>query len=228
MKSLIYKELKLAMHPICYVFVFFFPLLVIIPSYPVAIGFIYVLSAYPILFLGANKGQQSNDLLFTALLPVRKRDIVLARITTVFLLHSIFILISSALVPVGLLIKENILAQGGTVEDVGIGLEGFVGVVAIVLVGYSIADLIFFPIYYKRGKSIVMSTLLMIFAFAFYLAFFSVIIPYMDGGEAYVNFLTKSEIWVKLLVLLGAIVIYIGAHILVYILSYKRLEKVDF
>jgi len=40
------------------------------------IGFIYILSCYPILFLGANKGQQSNDLLYSTLLPIRKKDIV--------------------------------------------------------------------------------------------------------------------------------------------------------
>ena len=63
MKALLYKEFKLAMHPICYVFIAMFPLMILIPSYPIAIGFLYVLTCYPILFLGANKGQQSNDLL---------------------------------------------------------------------------------------------------------------------------------------------------------------------
>ena len=62
MKALIYKEFKLSMHPICYLFVAAFPLMILIPSYPIGIGFIYVLTCYPILFLGANKGQQSNDL----------------------------------------------------------------------------------------------------------------------------------------------------------------------
>ena len=53
MKALIYKELKLAMHPICYVFIVLFPFMILIPSYPLGIGFIYVLTCYPILFLGA-------------------------------------------------------------------------------------------------------------------------------------------------------------------------------
>ena len=74
MKALLYKELKLAMHPICYVFIALFPFMILIPSYPIAIGFLYVLTCYPILFLGANKGQQSNDLLYSTLLPIRKKD----------------------------------------------------------------------------------------------------------------------------------------------------------
>ena len=80
MKALIYKEFKLAMHPICYIFIVLFPFMVLIPVYPLGISFIYILACYPILFLGANKGQQSNDLLYSTLLPVRKKDIVLARI----------------------------------------------------------------------------------------------------------------------------------------------------
>ena len=67
MKALLFKELRLAMHPICYVFIVLFPFMILIPSYPLGIGFIYVLTCYPILFLGANKGQQSNDLLFSTL-----------------------------------------------------------------------------------------------------------------------------------------------------------------
>ena len=48
MKPLIYKELKLSMHPICYIFVALFPLMILIPSYPIGIGFIYILSCHPI------------------------------------------------------------------------------------------------------------------------------------------------------------------------------------
>ena len=82
MKALIYKEFKLAMHPICYLFIVLFPFMVLIPIYPLGISFIYILTCYPVLFLGANKGQQSNDLLYSTLLPVRKKDIFLARIIT--------------------------------------------------------------------------------------------------------------------------------------------------
>ena len=108
MKALLYKEFKLAMHPICYVFVFAFPLMILIPSYPIAIGFIYVLSCYPILFLGANKGQQSNDLLYSTLLPVRKKDIVLARILTIAIIQFTFMAVMSALLPIALLIQNKI------------------------------------------------------------------------------------------------------------------------
>ena len=231
MKALLYKEFKLAMHPICYIFVFVFPFMVLIPSYPIAIGFIYVLTCYPILFLGANKGQQSNDLLYSTLLPVRKKDIVLARILTVAIMQATFILVMSALVPLAFLIQESIVAtspENATPEIPGLGLEGFVSVLGIAIIGYAIADLIFFPIYYKHGKSIVMSTLLTILGFVTYIIVFTVVIPYIKGLEGYKTFLCDSGLGYQFIVLGVALLIYAVAHILVYKISAKRLEKVDF
>ena len=230
MKALIYKEFKLAMHPVCYVFVAVFPLMILIPSYPIAIGFIYVLSCYPILFLGANKGQQSNDLLFSTLLPVRKKDIVLARIITVIIMQAAFMLIMSALLPLALYINANVILpeEATKMTTAGLPFEAFVSILSIAIIGFALADLIFFPIYYKNGKSIVMSTLFTILGFVVYLAIFTIILPYVPGiGEGYVSFLS-DKLWLQFIFLGVAILISFGLHVLIYHISSKRLEKVDF
>ena len=227
MKALIYKELKLAMHPICYVFICLFPIMILIPSYPLGIGFIYILSCYPILFLGANKGQQSNDLLYSTLLPVRKKDIVLARIFTVIFMQVASTLIQCALFPLALLINNSIKAAAENPADYvipGLGLNSFVLLLGIVIIGYAIADLIFFPIYYKHGKSIVMSTLLTIFGFVVYIGFFTIALPYIPG----LGFLNDLHIGIQFAILGLAILISFGIHAIVYHVSSKRLEKVDF
>ena len=152
MKALIYKEMRLSMHPICYIFIALFPLMILIPSYPLGIGFIYVLTCYPILFLGANKGQQSNDLLYSTLLPVRKKDIVMARIFTVIFMQVAFILVMTALYPVARIINNAVAQSAEKPEEYmipGLGLDSYVLLVAIALIGYAIADIIFFPIYYN-------------------------------------------------------------------------------
>ena len=231
MKALLYKEFKLAMHPICYVFIAMFPLMILIPSYPIAIGFIYVLTCYPILFLGANKGQQSNDLLYSTLLPIRKKDIVKARIMTVVIMHIAFIALTSALYPVAVLINKSIyeaaLAEdpsANPITNAGLGLHSYVLVLAFVLVGFALADLIFFPIYYKNGKSIVMSTLMMIIGFVIYLGIFTIGLPYIPG----LGFMNELPLYAQFIALGAAILIYIALHFVVYKASYKRLEKVDF
>lgn len=234
MKALIYKEFKLAMHPICYLFVALFPLMILIPSYPIAVGFIYVLAAYPILFLGANKGQQSNDLLYSVLLPVRKKDIVLARIITVVTMQLVSILIMSALYPASLAINtaiaQSVEAQKAAGEAVkapsipGLGLNSYVLIIAIAIIGYSIADLIFLPIYYKKGKWIVMPTLLTILTFITYLGITTIALPYIPGLEI----LNNLSIGIQFIALAVAILISVLVHILVYKISSSRLEKVDF
>ena len=231
MKALLYKEFKLAMHPICYVFIAMFPFMILIPSYPIAIGFIYVLTCYPVLFLGANKGQQSNDLLYSTLLPIRKKDIVKARIMTVLFMHLAFIALTSALYPVAVMINNSI-TESAIAEDpsanpimtAGLSLQSYVLVLAIVLVGFAIADLIFFPIYYKKGKSIVGSTLAMIIGFVVYLGIFTIGLPYVPGLE----FLNELPLLVQFIALAVSIVAYAALHYAVYRISSKRLERVDF
>ena len=226
MKALLYKEFKLAMHPICYLFIALFPLMILIPGYPLAIGFIYVLSCYPILFLGANKGQQSNDLLFSTLLPVRKKDIVLARIITVIFMQVAFMVIMSLLYPIAYNVTGNIVDEetGKVLQNAGFNLNSYVLVLAIALVGFALADLIFFPIYYKHGKSIVMSTLLTILGFVVYLGVTTIALPYIIGVEV----CNSIALWIQFVALAGAIVLSALIHILVYRISSKLLERVDF
>ena len=228
MKALLYKEFKLAMHPICYVFIALFPIMILIPSYPLAVGFIYVLSCYPILFLGANKGQQSNDLLFSTLLPVRKKDIVLARIFTVIIMQLAFIAILSALMPFARFLQNWIVESGGDpkeIENIGISLNGYVSVLAIVIIGYAIADIIFFAIYYKNGKSIVMSTLFTILGFITYLGIFTIGLPLaLEPVKAFL----EGNIGIQFALLGGAILISAVLHFFAYKISAKELERVDF
>lgn len=227
MKALIYKELKLSMHPICYLFIVLFPLMLLIPSYPLGISFIYVLTCYPILFLGANKGQQSNDLLYSTLLPVRKKDIVKARIFTVIFMQVVFILVISALYPLARYINASVAATSTNPQEYkipGLGLDSFVLVLAIAIIGYAIADIIFFPIYYKKGKSIVMSTLFTILGFVVYIGVFTIGLPYIPGLEI----LNNIHLGIQFAILLAAIAISFALHIVVYKISSKRLENVDF
>ena len=223
MKALLYKEFKLAMHPICYIFVLAFPLMILIPSYPLGIGFIYVLTCYPILFLGANKGQQSNDLLYSTLLPVRKKDIVKARIATVAILQFAFVAIMSCLLPLAIYLQSTIPNP----PSVGITLQGFPLLIGICLVGYALADLIFFPIYYRNGRSIVMSTLFTILGFVVYLSIFTIALPFIPVIEDGFNWM-YANLWAQFIVLAVALIIYFVIHIAVYKLSSKELERVDF
>lgn len=226
MKALLYKELRLAMHPICYVFILLFPLLILIPAYPLGVGFIYILACYPILFLGANKGRQSNDLLYSVLLPVRKKDIVLARILTVVMMQVVYMVLIVALYPLARVINDAIIqhSEPGKYAIPGLGLNSYVLLLAIGIIGYAVADLIFFPVYYKKGRSIAMSTLLTILGFVLYIGVFTILLPYVPGLEI----MNNMHLGIQFAILGGAILLSILLHFVVYKVSSRRLEKVDF
>ncbi len=230
MKALLYKEFKLSMHYMCYLFIALFPLMILIPSYPAAIGFLYVLSCYPVLFLGANKGQQSNDLLFSTLLPVRKKDIVLARIFTVLFMQIAFIALMCALLPLAIYLQDGMIAEaiaqgkdGPTTP--GLPLQAFGSTVAFAIIGYAIADLIFFSIYYKHGKSIVASTLCTILGFLVYLGIFTMALPYAIPDKGYIIFFEDPIVQIVAVVI--AVAISFVLHLVNYKVSSKRLEQVD-
>ena len=227
MKALLYKEFKLAMHPICYVFILLFPLMIFIPSdhYPIGVSFIYLLSCYPILFLGANKGQQSNDLLFSTLLPVRKKDIVLARVITVIIMQVAFMGLMAILAPIAKMVNVNISTEASGKGMPTFGYDGFVSVLAVAIVGFAVADLIFFPLYYRNGKSIVMSTLFTILGFAIYIISATIGLPAVPEIK---HIMVESGIGIQFAFLAGAIALSAGLHYLAYRISYKKLELVDF
>ena len=91
MNKLLKKEFTFTAHPIVYFFISF-SLLTLVPSYPI------VLSAF---FMGLGFFQnfqiacQQNDVVYSAMLPVRKRDIVTARYLFVIIIEVIFLVFSS-------------------------------------------------------------------------------------------------------------------------------------
>ena len=79
MKALIGKDLRLCLHPMCYLAPLFV-LMLLIPSYPCYVAFFYTTLAVFFLFLS---GRENGDVLFTALLPADKTRLVRARTVTV-------------------------------------------------------------------------------------------------------------------------------------------------
>ena len=69
------KDLRLAAHPMMYVFAFFGAML-LIPSYPYTVAFFYGLLGIFFTFLN---GRENKDVYYCAVLPVTKREQVRAR-----------------------------------------------------------------------------------------------------------------------------------------------------
>ena len=83
MRNVLYKELKLSASPLSYLFIPF-GLMFLIPGYPVLCGAFFVTLG---LFQSFQWAREANDIVFSALLPVAKKDVVRGRYLFVCLIE---------------------------------------------------------------------------------------------------------------------------------------------
>lgn len=96
MKSLLIKEIKLAASPLSYFFLAF-SAMTLIPGYPILIGTFFVCLG---IFQTFQNSRESNDILYTVLLPVDKGDAVRAKYIFVGFIELLAWLLMAALTAV--------------------------------------------------------------------------------------------------------------------------------
>lgn len=212
MFNLIYKELRLAAHPNLFIFTLL-GVLVIVPAYPYGMVFIFGCLGPYITFM---YGRETNDIYYTALLPVNKRDTVKAKCLLMVLAQMTQLLISLSFA----FLRLRILPEGNPA-----GIEANIAYYGFGFMIYAVFNFIFltefFKTAYKAGK-------------AFLLAIIPACITVI-AMEVFVHFPTlqwldsvKPDIVLKQLPILAAgIIIYITGMLSAYKISANRFQKVD-
>jgi len=162
------KDLRLAAHPMMYVFALFGAML-LIPSYPYTVAFFYGLLGIFFTFLN---GRENKDVYYCAVLPVTKREQVRARTWMV----------------VAVELTELVLAVPFAVLSVHI--DANVALFGAVLLIFGVFNAVFLPAFYKTavrvGRSFLLAvvpmTVLMVLVEA--LSHFPVVGPYLDAADA--------------------------------------------
>lgn len=136
--TLLYKELRLCVHPTSIVFAFL-GCLVLVPAYPYSVIFLFGCLAPYITFVNA---RETNDAWYTATLPVTKRESVRAKclLTVSFQLFQLLFSIPFTLLRRALGVPNNPVGLDATLAWYGFGL-----------MIYAAFDLAFFPAFYKSG-----------------------------------------------------------------------------
>jgi small-conductance mechanosensitive channel len=138
MKNLLYKEFALSIHPLF----FLVPLLgalVLIPNWPYFIAMMYFMFiSVPNIFM---TGRAQNDITFSVLLPVRKRDVVGARVMSVVILE----LLSVAVTVVFAFVNAALYEKGNDLLDANVAFFG------LTLIMYGLFNVIFLPMFYKTA-----------------------------------------------------------------------------
>ena len=210
--TLLYKEMRLVAHPTSIVFAFL-GCLVLVPSYPYSVVFMFGCLAPYITFLNA---RETNDLWYTAVLPITKRESVLGKCLLVVFFQLFQLLFS---VPFAILRDAMNMANNPVGLDATIAWYGF----GFFL--YAVFDLLFLTAFYKSGykagKAFILAALPMVFLMvAIEAAAHIPALVWMDSRQ-------PEHLMMQLPILLVGIVSYGALVPFAYRISAKRFEKVD-
>lgn len=141
MKALLKKELRIALHPTSVIFLHF-GAMVLIPNYPYYTVFFYFCLG---VFFTCLTGRENQDIQYTMLLPVRKGDIVRARIAVTAVMQ----LLSAACTMPFIFIR-----RGMPVGPNQAGIEANLAMAGIGFVLMGLFNLTFFGVYCKNPRRV--------------------------------------------------------------------------
>jgi ABC-2 type transport system permease protein len=213
MKNLLYKEFHLAIHPLFYPLLLLCAALLMIPQWVFFLALMYFFFiTVPNIF---TMGKAQNDVIFSVMMPVRKRDVVKARMTSIILLELLQVLVAALFAVLHAAVYSSI---DNFLLDTNIAFFGFA------LVMYALFNLVFFPMFYKTAYKVGIPTLAGILAallFATGVEFAVLWIPDLQVLDGMWN------IPAQLGVMAGSIVLFVLINIAAYKISAKRFERID-
>ena len=213
MKALLYRQFRLACHPMAVVFAFF-GVMLLIPSYPYTVIFFYV--TLGIFFTFMNQREQ-NDLFYMSLLPVRKRDAV--KVSVVFM--AIIELGSLAIAAPFAMLSARINPAGGN----AVGLDANAALFAAGLVLYAVFNAVFLPSFYRSGYKVGTAYLKAVIPTALVILVCEAL-PHFPA-LLWLNDTSTAGNLRQLPLLLAALVIYLATAPIIYRTAAKRYEQVD-
>lgn len=220
MSKLLYKNLKLCFIPLVAAF-YAFALMLLIPNYLYSIPFFFTTNA---IFYMFQRCVLNNDFLYTAFLPVSKRDAVKAMCLFVVIIELVMLAIY---VPMIFLNRFAVSTPNKA------GVDASVTLIALGFCVFALFNLIFLPSFYKTaykaGKSFLASTI-GVFCFIFIAEGFFVAANSLTDKVAFFNWVeTRLDCWPSASEALTAQLASLAAGVVIYVvltlISVKKSEK---
>jgi len=216
MRNLLRKEAKLSASPLSYLFIAF-GLMFFLPGYPILCGAFFVTLG---LFQSFQTAREANDLVFSALLPVAKRDVVKGKYAFVCLIEGCAVL----LMALAVLLRMTALAKAAVYRSNALMNANFFALgMALVVFGLFNAVFVggFFKTAYKFARPFV----------AYIVAAFLVIlvaealhhIPGMEGLNAF----GTEKLGIQLLLLALGFIVYLALTLVSCKRACERFERTD-
>ncbi|HHT72976.1 MAG TPA: ABC-2 transporter permease [Firmicutes bacterium] len=212
MFNLLYKELRLAAHPNLFIFTLL-GALVIVPAYPYGMVFLFGCLGP---FITFTYGRETDDLYFTALLPVRKVDVVKSKVLLVVLaqLTQIFVSLPFAF------LRVIVLPEGNPA-----GIEANIAYYGFGLVVYAVFNFIFLTEFFKTAYTPGIAFLWAIIPAALGVLAMEVLVHFPNFR--WLDSVAPGDLMQQLPILILGIIAYALAMTAAYRISAKRFARVD-
>lgn len=213
MKNLLLKEMKLSASILSYLFLAF-SLMTMIPGYPILLSAFFICFG---LFHSFQTGRENNDILYSALLPIKKKDAVLAKYLFVCFIQMTGLVLMLVLT----LIRMNVLGQAVVYTENPMMNANPFYLFGILLI-FSLFDLGFIPGFFKTAYNFGKPFIFFILETMIVIGLFETLhhIP----GLSMLNNTTGEGLWLWFILglLIYAISVLAGIK-----LSQKRFDLVD-
>lgn len=216
MFNIIKKEMKLSASVLSYAFLLF-GIMFLLPGYPILCSVFFVTLG---IFQSFQNARETNDIVFSALLPIAKKDIVKGK----YLFTCMIELCSTLLMMLCTLLRMTIFSEVAVYrENALMNANLFALGVAFVIFGMFNAIFVggFFETGYKFGKPFISYIIV-----AFLMTGMAEAIHYVPGWES-VNAFGFEYAGTQIFLLGTGIVIYIILTIFSCRRAYKKFEKID-
>ena len=216
MKSLLIKDIRLAVSPLSWVMLAA-ALLTLVPGYPILLGAFFVSLGLFQTFLNA---REMNDVLYTALLPVKKTDVVASR----YVLVCFFQMIAFALMAVLTVVRMRVMAESEVYRQNAL-MNASPVFLAFALLIFAAFNLLFVGGYFRSAYKLGIPFLYFGVAAAL-LVFVGEALHFLPG-MAWLNTPAGERLGIQFAVLIAAAAVYFIVTLASCRASKRNFERID-
>ena len=216
MKNLLMKEFRLATLPLTYLFLLF-ALMTFIPGYPILCGAFFVCLG---IFQSYQRNREDNDILYSVLLSVSKKEVVVAKYIAVVLLQ----MTAFAICAVCTVVRMTFLSDVRIYTTNALMGANFV-FLAFVLLIFAAFNIIFVGGFFKTAYGIGKPFVTFIVV-NFLIIGLAETLHHIPGFD-WLNVLDFSRFGEHFLILVIAVIVYVASTVVSCRVSQRRFEKID-
>lgn len=216
MRNILLKEVKLSASLLSFLFIPF-GLMFLLPGYPILCGVFFVTLG---IFQSFQNAREANDMVFSALLPISKRDVVKGK----YMFTCTIELCSGLLMTLAVALRMTVFSDAAVYRSNAL-MNGNLFALGMAFVGFGLFNLIFvggfFKTAYKFGRPFVG------YIIAVFLTIGIAEALHYIPGFGFLNAFGMEYFAVQLLLMGLGVMFYLAVTLLSYQKACKRFEKID-